>query len=99
VLDSKPLTAKTEQFDIAEPEIKERPKAVSTQDVISGLESLSITGAEGKNRYFIIKSLTYDDLLNSVKSRRWSTQIQNESFLNNAYKVKRRNSSRPVLEC
>jgi hypothetical protein len=98
VPDSKPLATKTEQVDVAEAEIKERHKAASTQDVISGLESLSVTEAEGKNRYFIIKSLTYDDLLNSVKSRRWSTQIQNESFLNNAYKVKGQNSRRLVLE-
>lgn len=40
------------------------------------------------NRYFIIKSLTYDDLLNSVKSRRWSTQIQNEGVLDDAFQVR-----------
>jgi len=42
--------------------------------------------AAGQNRYFILKSLTYNELASSVKSKRWSTQIHNEKNLNDAYK-------------
>jgi hypothetical protein len=38
-----------------------------------------------KNRYFILKSLTYQDLENSVESNCWSTQSQNEEQLNEVF--------------
>ncbi|KAF2666195.1 hypothetical protein BT63DRAFT_434097 [Microthyrium microscopicum] len=40
---------------------------------------------KGYSRYFILKSLALDDLIASVETGRWATQIQNEDVLNNAF--------------
>lgn len=39
------------------------------------------------NRYFIMKSLTKEDLAWSVNNRVWATQPHNESLLNDAFRV------------
>ena len=39
------------------------------------------------NRYFIMKSLTKEDLSWSVNNKVWATQPHNESILNDAFKV------------
>lgn len=43
--------------------------------------------APGKERYFILKSLTIEDLETSVRNGIWATQSHNEELLNNAFKV------------
>lgn len=43
--------------------------------------------ADASERYFIIKSLTMQDLEQSVRNGVWSTQPHNESLLNAAYNV------------
>ena len=40
-----------------------------------------------KNRYFIMKSLTKEDLAWSVNNKVWATQPHNEGVLNDAFKV------------
>jgi len=40
-----------------------------------------------KNRYFILKSLTKEDLAWSVANKLWATQPHNETVLNEAFKV------------
>lgn len=42
---------------------------------------------EKKDRYFILKSLTVEDLESSVRNGVWSTQRHNEAVLNEAYSV------------
>ena len=39
------------------------------------------------NRYFIMKSLTREDLAWSVANKVWATQPHNEVMLNDAFKV------------
>lgn len=48
----------------------------------SGSENMA-----GKERYFILKSLTIDDLETSVRNGIWATQSHNEDLLNAAFKV------------
>lgn len=40
-----------------------------------------------KEKYFIVKSLTLQDLESSVRNGIWATQSHNEDVLNNAYEV------------
>lgn len=40
-----------------------------------------------KDRYFIIKSLTLEDLESSLRTGVWATQSENEAKLNQAYEV------------
>ena len=42
---------------------------------------------KGKNKFFIVKSLTVEDLELSVRNGIWATQAHNESALNQAYEV------------
>lgn len=46
-----------------------------------------IEGIPGKERYFILKSLTIEDLETSVRNGIWATQSHNEELLNAAFKV------------
>jgi hypothetical protein len=43
--------------------------------------------ARGRDRIFIVKSLTVEDLDASVRSGVWATQSHNEAVLNDAYEV------------
>lgn len=45
------------------------------------------TGQGSKDRYFIVKSLTTQDLDTSLRTGIWATQSHNESVLNDAFKV------------
>ncbi len=54
---------------------------------MSPASSVSSSKVSSQNRYFILKSLTQDDLDISVKSGLWATQPHNEAALNKAFKV------------
>ena len=41
-----------------------------------------------KDRYFVMKSLTVEDMELSVRNGIWATQSHNEDALNKAYKVR-----------
>jgi hypothetical protein len=51
-------------------------------------------GSRSLDRYFVVKSLTVDDLESSEKSGIWATQTHNETSLNQAFQVSRFISSR-----
>lgn len=51
----------------------------------SGDETLANSTAA--NKYFIVKSLTLQDLELSIRNGIWATQSHNEDVLNKAYKV------------
>jgi hypothetical protein len=44
-------------------------------------------GVPAKDKYFIVKSLTVEDLEMSVRNGVWATQSHNEAALDKAYKV------------
>lgn len=48
----------------------------------------SVDGVQ-QDRFFILKSLTVEDLELSVRTGIWATQSHNEDALNNAFKVRR----------
>lgn len=50
--------------------------------------SVGVDGAEPKERFFILKSLTVEDLELSVRTGIWATQSHNEQTLSNAFKVR-----------
>lgn len=50
-------------------------------------ESPGGEGAAAKDKFFILKSLTVEDLELSVQTGIWATQSHNEESLNNAFKV------------
>lgn len=56
---------------------------VDTPQSSSSPQSMS-----SKDRYFILKSLTKEDLAWSVANKVWATQPHNESILNEAFKVR-----------
>lgn len=45
------------------------------------------TATKAKEKFFVLKSLTIEDLDASVRSGLWATQSHNEADLNAAYKV------------
>lgn len=47
-----------------------------------------VDAGEQKDKFFILKSLTLQDLDLSVKTSLWATQTHNEQTLNDAFKVK-----------
>lgn len=53
-------------------------------------------GVTAKERYFIVKSLTLQDLESSVRNGIWATQSHNEEALNKAYEVRTRLQ---IFEC
>jgi RNA recognition motif-containing protein len=60
----------------------ERPAQGNTQEDI---EQSPTTAT--REKFFVMKSLTVEDLDMSVRSGSWATQSQNEAALNTAYKV------------
>lgn len=58
-------------------------KGSSTDDTTPGPP----TPNDSPNRYFIMKSLTKEDVAWSVVNKAWATQPHNESVLNEAFKV------------
>ena len=50
-------------------------------------ETLAVDGVTQKDKFFILKSLTVEDLELSVRNGVWATQSHNEEALNDAYKV------------
>jgi len=56
---------------------------VDTPQSSSSPQSMS-----SKDRYFILKSLTKEDLAWSVANKVWATQPHNETILNEAFKVR-----------
>jgi YT521-B-like domain len=51
-------------------------------------EETTSTQIKSSERYFIVKSLTLQDLEQSVRNGIWATQSHNEDVLNRAYRVR-----------
>lgn len=51
------------------------------------VNSEGVDATQVKDKYFIVKSLTMEDLESSVRSEVWATQSHNEEALNKAYEV------------
>jgi hypothetical protein len=53
----------------------------------SSTDERTTTPVKSSERYFIVKSLTLQDLEQSVRNGIWATQSHNEAVLNKAYNV------------
>ena len=77
-LESKGATTANTAQQVAEPEQVEGP----TEDA-DALPAI----AKVKEKFFVVKSLTVEDLELSVRNGVWATQAHNEAALNKAYEV------------
>lgn len=57
------------------------------KDPNTRVNSEGVTASEVKDKFFIVKSLTVEDLELSVKNGVWATQFHNEEALNKAFEV------------
>lgn len=84
---SSPANAQQSQ---ASPTIAQSPEVLPETDAKGGDDaSTEAVAAEGKvqDKYFVVKSLTLQDLEMSVRNGIWATQSHNEQALNKAYEV------------
>lgn len=70
-------------------------EAIATTPTVSEATEATVVGMQPhlaeqivKEKFFIVKSLTVEDLERSVSSGIWATQAHNEETLNHAYKVR-----------
>ena len=61
--------------------------ALPASQVSQAKNNLIGGGTPRQDKFFILKSLTVEDLEHSVKTGIWATQSHNEDGLNNAFKV------------
>lgn len=54
---------------------------------ITTSDTTKVPTSKVSDRYFIVKSLTLEDLEESVRTKIWATQTHNEDALNKAYKA------------
>lgn len=79
-----------EKLHIDPPEVQLSRSENGTPSVASGPESnapAAVEAAAQKDKFFILKSLTVEDLELSVRTGIWATQSHNEETLNTAFKV------------
>lgn len=77
------------QSDRIEPNMPEGEETALEQDADTRLNLEGVAASEVKDKFFIVKSLTVEDLELSVKNGVWATQSHNEEVLNKAYQVSR----------
>ena len=68
------------------------PEESATKQTATAANSATVDGATeetalAKDKFFVVKSLTVEDLELSVRNGIWATQSHNEEALNNAYQV------------
>jgi len=66
-----------------EAEVKPEPVPIADPKAVSG-----DAATPQKDKFFILKSLTVEDLERSVRTGIWATQSHNEEALNSAFKVR-----------
>ena len=69
---------------------QQRHETEDVAQITEGLDNLTTTEDRGhaKEKFFVVKSLTVEDLETSVRTGQWATQAHNEEALNKAYKVR-----------
>ena len=65
-------------------EVSSRAEAMAQEDDVTQGQ----TPAKGSNKYFIMKSLTIEDMELSIRNSIWATQAHNEEALNKAFEVR-----------
>lgn len=87
---SSPTDAETMQTEASNMQTSEtKTQRPSTGSPVSSRKGSVATSDETQHdRFFVLKSLTVEDLDQSVKTGKWATQSHNEGSLNNAFKVR-----------
>lgn len=62
-------------------------KPSGTQSPAVGRHTLHVQKRNAVDKFFILKSLTIEDLNASVRTGKWATQSHNEKKLNEAFQV------------
>ncbi|KAK8026732.1 hypothetical protein PG991_003788 [Apiospora marii] len=70
-----------------QPEAKPEPHTTTEKVPDDHKEAPAVDGVTQKDKFFILKSLTVEDLELSVRNGVWATQSHNEEALNDAYKA------------
>jgi hypothetical protein len=73
------------------------PPAVQQPLAESEVPQLPTIAAQQKDKFYILKSLTLDDLELSVRTGIWATQSHNEAVLNKAFEVSPNTLSRSIF--
>lgn len=81
-----PPSASNEDASSASPSEADIPNPPSSQTPQLKPNNAGINGTQ-QDKFFVLKSLTADDLELSVQTGIWATQSHNEETLNNAFKV------------
>lgn len=71
------------------PSLDDEAGLKETGEISTNIAATSVDGSEGlpKDKFFVVKSLTVEDLELSVRNGIWATQSHNEEALNKAYEV------------
>jgi len=69
---------------------KPADQSSSTKEDGIQAKATSVEGGQQKDKFFILKSLTVEDLELSIQNGVWATQAHNEEALNKAFKVSKR---------
>lgn len=80
-----PPTASSERTSSNSP--SQPVDSLATQQDGAGIKTTQIDGTQQKDKFFILKSLTVEDLELSVQNGVWATQSHNEETLNEAFRV------------
>ncbi|KAI1113595.1 hypothetical protein F5Y14DRAFT_441706 [Nemania sp. NC0429] len=62
-------------------------ESLATKEDGVGIKSTQVDGVQQKDKFFILKSLTVEDLELSVQNGVWATQSHNEETLNEAFRA------------
>ena len=81
-----PPSSSNEDASSASPSEADIPNPPSSQTPQLKSNNAGINGTQ-QDKFFVLKSLTVDDLELSVQTGIWATQSHNEETLNNAFKV------------
>lgn len=80
-----PPTASSERTSSNSP--SQPVDSLATQQDGAGIKTTQIDGTQQKDKFFILKSLTVEDLELSVQNGVWATQSHNEETLNEAFRA------------
>jgi hypothetical protein len=69
------------------PSLRSTKELTATTAAYENVEGEDYFSSKSENRYFIMKSLTEQDLVLSVRYDIWTTQYHNEELLNKVYEV------------
>ena len=84
---SNPTSPTMPENQLAELALSKNEQLASVEPRDNSTQRRASASNTQRDRFFVLKSLTLDDLEQSTKTGIWATQSHNEEVLNNAFKV------------